>query len=148
MDPALLPVNTNVVDEDCRGNTLTVNPDVPVEPVVPQVTILSVPTYGYRGYLRGQVTGVNPWQYKAVCYIHAWRGWWTKPYWRWPDSRLDGNGYFSCNVVTGGVDHTADEYRVFVVPIGYDTPLAYGGSIPARIVADAVASASLSRPAP
>lgn len=147
-DVNTLPVDNSVVDQDCVGRTLTTDPNTPPPVTTPQVIIDSLPPYGvWGGYLSGHVVNIDPSQYKALCFIDAWSGWWTKPYWAWPDTYLTGNGYFSCYTTTGGVDHRATGFAVFIVPINYSTPKAYGGGIPSQLYTDAIAYVIQHRPA-
>lgn len=153
-----LALNTQVVDEDCSGVTITVNPGVIEETIpvateeavvaeVPTVTFTSVPDYGVRGTLRGVVTGIEDLsQYKAACFLYR-GGWYNKPYWNRPGTSIRADGRFSCDVSTGNGDEYATMYTVYIIPIGLEIPLLSGGSLSSSFTNQAIAVGSLSRPA-
>ena len=105
------------------------NPVTPVPSGPPQVELVSVPPIGSYDNLVGKVINADPLKYEIAAYINVNGGWWTKPYWDTPLTPIAANGYFRCNITTGGVDEQATEIIVFLVPKGYSVPLASGGGL-------------------
>jgi hypothetical protein len=92
----------------------------------PQIHFTYVPAYGSFNNLEGEVKGVKPSSYNVAVYIYVVGGWWTKPYWAEPLTAINHDGSWSCDITTGGVDENATEIRAYLVPKGYNPPLAYG----------------------
>lgn len=105
------------------------------------ITITGLPPYGGDGFLQGIVTGVDTSQYKVAPFIHIeGGGWWTKPTFGAPTVPIAANGFFSADVVGGGLDDRATIYCAHVVPVDATVPLAAGeGRVPAGIDAISVA---------
>jgi hypothetical protein len=57
-----------------------------------------------RADLKGQVLHVNPADYYVAVFIRVRGGWWTKPYWAEPRTRIRVDGTWVCDITTGGVD--------------------------------------------
>ena len=96
---------------------------------LPSITFTSKPPYGslVERTLYGRVDCVNPANYKVAVYIYV-TGWWTKPNWDHPLTSIAGNGTWSANVVTGGLDHLAIQYAAFLLPNGFDPPKMGGNA--------------------
>ena len=94
------------------------------------VSIASVPSYGSPGNLTGWVSGVpNPQAYRVAVYIHIeGSGWWNKPGGGVASVPVASNGFFSANVVTGGIDDRATGFYVALVPPGGSAPSAMGAN--------------------
>lgn len=96
----------------------------------PLIQVSHVPKYqDYFGVLKGFVRGVEREAHYVAVYIEV-GGWWTKPYWNEPKTALAGNGNWSCDVVTGGIDEQATGYAAFLLPNDYYPPGLGGGSLP------------------
>jgi hypothetical protein len=90
--------------------------------------------------LYGKVEHVPPGDYNVAVYIRVGSGWWTKLTWANPVTPIDCRGLWSCNIVTGGSDTLANTIAAFLIPAGYDPPLASGQStLPVAIYDNAVA---------
>src|SRR5665647_3953274 len=59
--------------------------------VKPKIAITHVPAYGVSGSASGTVKGVNPSNYRVAVYIYVF-GWWNKPYWNSPLTKIKSNG--------------------------------------------------------
>jgi exo-beta-1,3-glucanase (GH17 family) len=115
-------------------------------PGKPSVQLTRVPAYGSYDGIWGLVCGVPTSEYVVATYIYAYSGWWSKPTWANPTVSIDADGTFYVNTVTGGVDHTATSFLVFVIPKTYSPPLASGGSVPSAVYSNAVAYTRFQRP--
>jgi len=93
---------------------------------IPEIEFTYVPPIGSFNNLEGQVRHADTNLYGAAVYIYT-GGWWTKPYWNDPLTEIACNGYFICDITTGGVDSTATRIAAFLIPVAYDPPLMSGG---------------------
>lgn len=120
---------------------------IPGGPGEPNLVFTYVPPYGTWGdLLRGRVMHVRPSDYRVAVYIKVGNGWWTKPYWAWPLTKIMPDGRWSCNITTGGIDHRAREITAFLVPAGYNPPLMRGGrNLPTELDQVSVARVSVAR---
>jgi hypothetical protein len=85
----------------------------------PSIEITSVPAYGSAGSLRGRVRFADPASYRVAAYLFVeGLGWYVKPTAAAPCTTIGPNGEFEVNVTTGGYDHLAHRYAVFLVPVG------------------------------
>lgn len=84
-----------------------------------------VPPYGSNADLEGVVWGVNPADYNVATYIQV-GSWWTKPTAANRVMTIDGDSTWSCDITTGGADTTATKVASFLVPNGFEPPLALG----------------------
>lgn len=119
--------------------------DVPGGPGEPEIEITHLPPKGSDENLKGRVLHVDPDEYKIIVYIQAWVGWWTKPYFNSPYTELDKKGKFETDITTGGVDSSASQIAVFLIPYEYNAPAVGGGNIPEEVYAHAVAYVILKR---
>jgi hypothetical protein len=132
-------------DDDDDGDS---PPTIPCGEGEPSIAFTFVPAYGTFQNLTGQVCHVWPDEHRVAVYIYVGGGWWTKPYWDSPLTNIYPDGSWVCDVTTGGIDSEATSIAAFLVPAAYDPPLADGGSLPAAIEEDAIAEATVERPAP
>ncbi len=96
----------------------------------PGIKITSVPPLGAttNAYVTGKVTGkLSDYQGVGV-YINVGGGWWSKPTLTDPVTSIASDGTWSANVVTGGIDEQAREIRAYLLPVGFNVPLASGES--------------------
>jgi exo-beta-1,3-glucanase (GH17 family) len=112
--------------------------DMPGGPGDPTVTFTFLPPKGSSDNLEGRVWHVDPALHKVAVYIYVIGGWWTKPYWSKPATELDCEGYFVCDITTGGVDAQATKIAVFIIPFDYVPPSAGGGVLPQAIYDNSV----------
>jgi hypothetical protein len=80
------------------------NPDIPGGPGTLAIEFTVVPPYGSVENLAGQVWHVNPFDYQVAVYIQVRGGWWTKPFFNTPLTPIQIDGYWICDITTGGVD--------------------------------------------
>jgi hypothetical protein len=100
----------------------------------PEIALIHVPAYGASEALKGQVWHVNPADYVVAAYIKVGSGWWMKPTITHPLTSIDVSGYWSCDIVTGGIDETATEIRAYLLPAGTVIPDVLGaGSLPSEL---------------
>ena len=110
------------------------------------IELTYVPPYGSLERLEGRVRCVVPSDFRVAVFIKVRGGWWTKPYWDEPLTRVDPNGSWQCDITTGGIGEQATEIAAFLVPSGYSPPLMSGQrSLPAELRDDAVAEATAQR---
>ncbi|MBN1567179.1 MAG: hypothetical protein JXA73_05005 [Acidobacteria bacterium] len=113
------------------------------------IEFTSVPPLETYGNLSGRVTGVNPKEHKVAVYIYVGSGWWTKPYFNQPLTTIQADGNWTCDITTGGIDQQATKIAAFVVPNGYEPPLASGAAnLPAAIEKSSVAKVIAARNKP
>jgi exo-beta-1,3-glucanase (GH17 family) len=125
-----------------RGLTVEDNwtcKDMPGGPGEPDIKFKYVPPYGSFNNLKGRVLHVWPDEYRVAVYIYVYGGWWTKPYWNRPLTTIECDGSWVCDITTGGIDQKATKIIAYLVPAGYNPPLAYGGSLPKELEEMAVA---------
>lgn len=92
-----------------------------------EIEFTYVPPFGSSDNLQGAVFGVDPDDYKVlVCICITPYGWWTKPYADQPLTSLCSDGTWTCDITTGGQDECATQIVAFLVPNGYDPPIASG----------------------
>jgi hypothetical protein len=104
----------------------------------PTITITQVSSYGVTGSASGAVKGVNPSNYKVAVYIYV-SGWWNKPYWNSPLTKIKSNGKWSCNINTGGNDIKATRVAAFLVPAKYVPPKMAGEkNLPSKLYKNSV----------
>lgn len=94
-----------------------------------RISFTQIPTYGdQNGIICGMVDGIYPCDYHLVMYIKVAGRWWVKPTFTNRVTRLDCNGHFCIDVVTGGLDRYATEYRLFLFERDWIPP-SIGGQI-------------------
>lgn len=128
-----------IVTDDWKAETIPGGAGSPV------IEFTSVPEYGSLDDLRGQVWHVRPAEYRVAVYIYV-SGWWTKPYWDRPATRISCDGSWMCDITTGGVDQRATRIAAFLLPSTYDPPLMRGGAaLPPELNANAIAMIEVER---
>jgi hypothetical protein len=96
------------------------------EKSIGKIELTYIPPFGTNDDLRGKVLGVDPNGYSVAVYIYV-SGWWTKPYMNQPLTPIAGDGTWTCDITTGGIDQYATQIIAFLVPNGYQPPLEQGG---------------------
>lgn len=91
----------------------------------PSIEFTYVPAFGSFDYLYGNVTGVNLNDVDVAVYIYV-SGWWVKPYFDTPLTYISGDGTWYSDITTGGIDEQATRIRAYLLPKGYNPPLADG----------------------
>ncbi len=120
--------------------------EIPGGPGDPAIEFTSVPPYGSFENLKGQVWHVEPGDYRVAVYIYVVGGWWTKPYWNNPVTVINCDGRWECDITTGGVDERATRIAAYLIPSGYDPPLAGGSSsLPPELEENSLAKAETTR---
>lgn len=113
----------------------------------PAIEFTYMPPYGSFEDLEGQVWHIHPEDYRVAVYIYvSGLGWWTKPYWDNPLTIIKCDGSWICDITTGGVDETATKIAAYLVPFGYNPPLANGDyTLPPELEQNAVAWIEITR---
>lgn len=95
------------------------------------LNIDSMPACGtLEPYITGH-TDADPDKFALAVYIHVPNaGWWTKPTFAYPITKIASDGTFKAGVMTGGNDYSADIYAVFVIPNDYFPPAVGGSGLP------------------
>jgi hypothetical protein len=117
----------------------------------PSIIFTGVPPFGSTSEnLFGRVLNVNPSDFRvAVLIFVPDLGWYTKPFCDPPLTIIQADGTFRTNVVTGGVDQTAEQYAAYLVPASFSHPCVLGaGAVPETVERQAVAKVVVSRPNP
>jgi hypothetical protein len=104
------------------------------------VEFTSVPPLNSFDDLRGRILHVLPSAYKVAGYILVNGSYYTKPTWSSPLTSIAADGNWVMDITTGGIDETATRICAFLVPNGYNPPLAGGTtSLPQELYQNAVA---------
>ena len=96
----------------------------------PEVVLTHVPAYGTEEYLEGRVQlgdrdDISQYQIAVYISIPPY-GWWNKPSLAQPLTIIGDNGYWVCDICTGGQDRYATEIAAFLVSYDYQPPIASG----------------------
>ena len=92
----------------------------------PSIEITDYPPYNNRiRNITGKVYHENPIEYKIVVYIYI-DGYWIKPNNLYPLTDINQEGYWQCDVTTAVHDRFATKIAVFLIPVGYNPPIAEG----------------------
>jgi hypothetical protein len=93
-----------------------------------QIWHTHVPEWGgvNQQVLHGRVD-VNPQNYRIASYIFVEEagGWWTKPTLNYPTIVINSDSTFVLDFTTGGIDYACTRLITFLVPVGYNPPLAH-----------------------
>ena len=99
-----------------------------------------------KGSLRGKVFNVARKSYVVAVYIYVDVGWWIKPSFSNPATRIKAGNKFETHIITGGHDHLATKIQAFVVPRDFNIPLVAGSAtLPKSLSVNAIAMTSISR---
>ena len=93
---------------------------------IPSIDFIYIPVAGDTRRLVGQVLHVRPVEYRVAAYIKVGTAWYTKPTYADKLTPIAPDGTFTVNVTTGLGDVNAVEIRAYLVPVGYDAPIANG----------------------
>lgn len=117
-----------------------------VENNPPAIGLTYVPKYGSTENLQGRVLNADPKDFAVAVYIEVDGGWWAKPYWDNPVTKINNDGTWVCDITTGGIDETATRIVAYLIPINYEPPLASGDlQLPQALEDNAVAKAEVRR---
>jgi glucan 1,3-beta-glucosidase len=105
-------------------------------PGTPAIDTTVVPALGSYVNLQGTVSHVIPKNYGIVVYIKVGSNWWIKPTYTSAVTKINVDGSWTCDVTTGGVDETATQLHVFLVPKGYTPPSSYASFDQTKKVAE------------
>jgi len=115
-------------------------------PGSPALEFAYIPSYGSFENLKGRALHVRPQEYRVAVYIYVAGGWWTKPYWDRPLTNIRPDGNWSCDITTGGIDQQTTRIAAYLVPVGYNPPLARGGAtLPRELEEKAVTGLEVTR---
>jgi hypothetical protein len=96
---------------------------------IPKIEFTYLPPKGSFDNLEGKVIYLdNCTEYGILVYIYVAGGWWTKPYWSRPVSKINADCTFTVDITTGGIDEKATRIKAFLVDKDYDPPLGRGQS--------------------
>lgn len=138
------PCMKDIFEDQTLPNNWTCR-EMPGGPGHPAIEFTYVPPYDSFEDLKGQVWHVQPEDYRVAVYIYVY-GWWTKPYWDDPLTMIECDGSWVCDINTGGEDETATEIAAYLVPVGYNPPLAHGEQdFPPELEKNAVAWVRINR---
>jgi exo-beta-1,3-glucanase (GH17 family)/chitodextrinase len=121
---------------------------LPGGPGTPSIQFTYVPPKGNFNVddLRGTVWHLLPSDHYVAVFIRVRGGWWIKPYFSSPQTLINCDGSWSCDITTGGVDEEADQITAYVFKKGYPVPLLSGQpSLPPEVDANAAAKTSVTR---
>ena len=128
---------------------------LPGGPGTPEIQFSYVPPYGGcectmdgnpQCRLFGTVTHVQPEDYNVAVYIRVGFSWYNKPTWANPTTPIDCRGLWSCNIVTGTNDRSANKIIAFLIPADYVPPEVSGWyDLPNDIYLNAVAHVEVVR---
>ena len=121
--PTPLPTTKPAATKEAQAATPSGTPSI-------YISLPDGATWPTKGVVAGYAKGIDPTQYKVAVYIRVGDGWWTKPLWDSPLTRIAANGYWECPYITGGNDADAKEIVAYLVANGTDVPLASGGGLP------------------
>jgi len=97
-------------------------------------------------FVKGKVFNISRKSYFVAVYIYVEGGWWVKPTFKNPATRIKVGNKFKTQFVTGGYDHLATKIQAFVVPRGFSIPLVAGAAaLPESLSVNAIAMTSISR---
>jgi hypothetical protein len=114
----------------------------------PTITINPLCAYGTSDCnATGRVSGVNVARYVVAPYIKVDGRWWTKPTFASPTCRIRADGFYLCDITTGGRDAFATAVKVFLIPAN-STPPPCGACATLPRIPKSVANAVRTRPAP
>jgi exo-beta-1,3-glucanase (GH17 family) len=133
-DGVMKPRMQKVFDGDTMANNWT-GGDTVDGPGTPTITFTFVPAIGSAENLRGKVSHVVPKNYGIAVYIKVAGGWWQKPTYAQPVTKINIDGTWVCDFTTGGNDASATEITAFLIPIDYAPPTSYSAVAADKIVA-------------
>jgi uncharacterized repeat protein (TIGR01451 family) len=115
------------MQEVLSGQTVTVVCDgTTCGPGEPQITPCFVTPYGSGDFLELRACHVKPSIYKVACYIRVGNNWWNKPTFAEPAVPIQSDGTVIVDIVTGGIDETANQISCFLIPSSFNPPLLNG----------------------
>ncbi|MFA5934813.1 MAG: hypothetical protein WC827_02950 [Candidatus Paceibacterota bacterium] len=119
---------------------------------VPSVKFTIVPPRGDDGAFEGEVQNVDRTKYSVAFMVNVYGTWWRKPYDTTPALPINPNNKFGFwQYWTGGIDHYAQQFAAFVVPISYTNtiPDPHGSwKIPDEIYSNSIAYTIFDRRTP
>jgi glucan 1,3-beta-glucosidase len=108
----------------------------------PSIVISKPNEFSDPSIARGMAWHVIPKDYRVVLYIKVPDlGWWVKPTFDSPTTEIEDTGYWENYIFTGWNDSLATEVAAFLIPVGYEPPLAAGwDSLPQELYKNSVAN--------
>ena len=121
-----------------------------VTTAAPVIEITNVPPYGSSENLSGRVLDATPAAHRVAVFIYVpSAGWWSKPYCDPALTVIQPDGRWTTDITTGGADAFATKITALVVSTNYREPCVTGPpSLPASVLAQALASATVERADP
>jgi len=92
----------------------------------PMLEFTYVPPIGSYNNLEGVAGQTDHNTHAVVVYIHVSSGWWIKPYAHDSLTDIDPGCNWECDITTGGIDSSADQIAVFLIPNYLKPPGANG----------------------
>lgn len=116
------------------------------EPARVTLELTAQPAMGEETDLAGVVRGVEPSACHVAVYVEVGGRWWTKPSFEAPRVPVAADGTFTADVTTGGDDAFARQIAVFVLPTGFEPPIANNATeLPASLEQKALAKTVIRR---
>jgi len=116
----------------------------------PAVIITNLQAYGSTSNLGGVIVNASPAACRVAVFIYVpGYGWVTKPTCAQPLAPIQPDGSWSADITTGGSDALATRIAALLVSTNYSQPCVQGAAtLPSNVLAQAVASAVVTRPYP
>jgi hypothetical protein len=90
--------------------------------------------------ITGKVSGIDPDEYKVAVYIDV-NGWWNKPSWAEPLTKINNDLTWKCKIDTGGQDIKVTKVAAFIVKKDYKPkPLNGTKELPDDLIKNSIAS--------
>lgn len=85
----------------------------------PSIAFTHVPLIRSFDVLKGVACNVSTSDYAVATCINVDGDWWPKPYYTQPTVRINGDGKWSADITTGGIDERATEICSYIVSANY-----------------------------
>lgn len=121
-------------------------PENECDPEKASIEFTFVPELESFNNLIGRVCNASYENHAVAVYIYV-NGWWTKPTFRNPVTFIERDGFFECDITTGGYDIYASKIAAFLIPAGYNPPLLGNNRVlPPELYENAVDYIEINRP--
>jgi exo-beta-1,3-glucanase (GH17 family) len=99
-------------------------------PAAIYITLPAGSNWPVNGVVQGIVKNADPNKYHVAVYIQVGGGWWTKPLFDIPLTKISPSGSWSTPYITGGNDIDATDIVAVLLPNEAGVQLAQGGGLP------------------
>lgn len=112
---------------------------------IPEIKFTYIPEIGSFEYLKGVCEGTYLERFQLAVFINT-VGWYNKPYWDAPETEIEADGSWECDITTGTDDELADKITVFLFKIEYNIPILEGDSeFPQKMFDNAISFIEVTR---